>query len=983
MKDLIKLVFVFLSCVFLLVSNSTYAAKVTRVKPFEKQSKPNHLKSFPNAALKSYYYRSETDSLVSRSINLKTGVEVESLTLPLPSGDFSVKILNKVIHLNGDKTYVGNLLFQGTDNRVVYTHGKGGGIVDIFGANTRMRYFVKDNAIWSLDLNHKAVKRKPLLDDVVGNLPELKKASSRNLKKNSGVIQPQALVVVDTLLLYTPNIVEAYPGGLAETLLNQEVANTNQAFVDSDIEVFLRLVGTQLVDYTKPSDFSALDDLQAALTGQTTDASLNEVAELRAVLGADLVAMIRTHELNERGVCGVARFPGSIPGVLINISNVGDSGGSFCYDTFTHEVGHNFGAGHQQVNGGSVGSRAYSGAYIVADKFNTIMSSIGTGDLNRNYGLNKFSNPNIICAGVVCGDANIADNSRTIISFAQENADLMPTEIEGEVTPFLPSTIDTDGDGVLDDEDAFPFRANETLDSDNDGVGDNQDQFPNDATETLDTDGDSLGNNTDDDDDNDGTLDNADQLPLDPNETLDTDHDGVGDNADELPNNQDEFVDTDGDTLGNREDLDDDNDGVNDFAELDNAAYSELIIANKGNNNLLSFNGSTGEFNDVLLTVDEGGFSFRSEVRVAPSGEIYFIAFSDVMRFDRISQDLDIVIDRSVIYTNFPNHLLFKSDANLILNSGANPNRLSEFVKGYRFEGNQQTSSEYEEGLRGMILRLENELLVVSRDQNRIVHFNTDDLSFNNVFSEGNHLDLPEHIVQGPDRNFYVSNVGSNNIVKLSTNGEFISSFVSAGSGGLNKPSCLDFGPDGNLYVCSSKTNQILMYNGQSGAFMEVFLDSSDGIDKPMGLVFTGALLDAEPYDPNNDTDGDGVNNLNDPFPLDTSASLDSDDDQMPDSWETNFGLDPQDSTDASLDADGDGNSNLLEYNDGTNPNDAGSLIAPQDELEPINYNVVPDPTPGPPESSSGGGSLNWLLVLLLFTLLGSPLLKGFRKLTN
>ena len=41
--------------------------------------------------------------------------------------------------------------------------------------------------------------------------------------------------------------------------------------------------------------------------------------------------------------------------------------------------------------------------------------------------------------------------------------------------------------------------ATETLDSDGDGVGDNVDAFPNDATETLDTDGDGVGDNADTD----------------------------------------------------------------------------------------------------------------------------------------------------------------------------------------------------------------------------------------------------------------------------------------------------------------------------------------------------------------------------------------------------------------------------------------------------------------------------------------------------
>lgn len=56
---------------------------------------------------------------------------------------------------------------------------------------------------------------------------------------------------------------------------------------------------------------------------------------------------------------------------------------------------------------------------------------------------------------------------------------------------------DTDNDGVINANDAFPNNPAETTDSDGDGVGDNADAFPNDATETLDTDGDGVGNNAD------------------------------------------------------------------------------------------------------------------------------------------------------------------------------------------------------------------------------------------------------------------------------------------------------------------------------------------------------------------------------------------------------------------------------------------------------------------------------------------------------
>ncbi|MDA7797690.1 gliding motility-associated C-terminal domain-containing protein [Flavobacteriaceae bacterium] len=110
--------------------------------------------------------------------------------------------------------------------------------------------------------------------------------------------------------------------------------------------------------------------------------------------------------------------------------------------------------------------------------------------------------------------------------------------------------IDIDGDGYFDYEDAFPSDPNEYLDTDGDGIGNNADtdddgdgwsddiedqegSDPLDASDQpSDTDGDGIPNSLDTDDDNDGVLDVEDDLPLDPSETIDTDGDGIGNNAD-------------------------------------------------------------------------------------------------------------------------------------------------------------------------------------------------------------------------------------------------------------------------------------------------------------------------------------------------------------------------------------------------------------------------------------------------------------------
>jgi hypothetical protein len=93
-------------------------------------------------------------------------------------------------------------------------------------------------------------------------------------------------------------------------------------------------------------------------------------------------------------------------------------------------------------------------------------------------------------------------------------------------------------------------------------------------------------------------------------------------------------------------------------------------------------------------------------------------------------------------------------------------------------------------------------------------------------------------------------------------------------------------------------------------------------------------------------------------------AEIDSDGDGIPDEWELNNGLDPNDPTDAERDLDGDGLSNLDEYLQNTNPNkpdtdddgykDGREVEAGTDPLDPSDY----------PKSN-----IWWILLLILIIL--------------
>ncbi len=130
------------------------------------------------------------------------------------------------------------------------------------------------------------------------------------------------------------------------------------------------------------------------------------------------------------------------------------------------------------------------------------------------------------------------------------NAASHPPDEDGDKIPDAEDG-DIDGDGALNEDDAFPF----------------------DPAESLDTDGDGTGNVADEDDDGDGFPDSVEvEAGTDPlsaeDKPTDLDGDSVANEDDAFPEDPTEVVDSDGDGTGNNADEDDDGDGDLDLYSL-------------------------------------------------------------------------------------------------------------------------------------------------------------------------------------------------------------------------------------------------------------------------------------------------------------------------------------------------------------------------------------------------------------------------------
>ena len=396
---------------------------------------PNSITENNKPASVSYPIQFNAAALANVPLNAEVDVSLPG------AGNFRVVHDNTLAGDLGATTFVGYLKDFGDDFRMVVTYspsGAQGQILTPYGM-----YLIKTigRQQWLIDVDgsdlHHVV---PTANDGLGNRDQVPAAAIAGAAVQSGLAagtgtttSPTSTSIaatastgtsktrIDVLVVYTPGMETRYGGvDQIQTRMQNLPALANQAYIDSGVDISLRLVG--VIEIDAPDDSSNIDTLNAITNGS---APYNNVAWLRNVYGADLVSLVRPFSMAQGGLCGISWVGGS-NGTSIalfrdqgySVVSDGRDGGYFCSGyTFAHELGHNMGNVHDRATvaqqDGNHGAYPYSFGYGLAGQFGTIMSYIDPE-------VGKFSNPDKQCNGqTACGiaetdTANSADNARSL-----------------------------------------------------------------------------------------------------------------------------------------------------------------------------------------------------------------------------------------------------------------------------------------------------------------------------------------------------------------------------------------------------------------------------------------------------------------------------------------------------------------------------------------------------------------------------------------
>lgn len=406
-------------------------------------------------------------------------VATGEMTVPSPDGSqVKLRYERHVEEIDGNWTWIGRVVGGDPMQEAIITFGEKAVFGSIPQANGKpaLSLQTRNGRVFAVQTDPSKVvsATKGHVDMMIPEAAALRSSMGAAVSQSAPVSQGATMVAqsapqtsantIDVAIGYTPEFATANGGASgAATRLVFLIQVGNQAFVNSDVNGYLRIVHALQVSYTNTNtNQTALSELTGS-NGQsavTIPASLAPLRTARDQYGADIVVLVRKFNTPENDGCGIAWLNGAnqtaitaadAPWGYAVISDGYDQGTDgktyYCADeTLVHEAAHLMGSAHDRANSTNssgalqYGRYAYSFGYktaAAAGNFYTVMAYGDAGQISHRI----FSTPlKSTCgngANLACGVANSEDNARSLNQTIPVVAQFRPSAV-----PFTSTLLD-------------------------------------------------------------------------------------------------------------------------------------------------------------------------------------------------------------------------------------------------------------------------------------------------------------------------------------------------------------------------------------------------------------------------------------------------------------------------------------------------------------------------------------------------------------
>ncbi len=270
--------------------------------------------------------------------------------------------------------------------------------------------------------------------------PQIEMNSPVSARIGTQVSPTLATATIRVQVAATTDAISSY-GGDMRALVDLAIAETNQGYVNSGVDIKMELANYRTVDYN-----SVGFDTDLKRFRNTNDGFFDDIHASRDTNGADVNMLV----IDDGSFCGLASSIGSTASTAFAAVYWDCATGNY---SFGHEVGHLQSARHDPANDSTNTPYAYGHGYQnPAGKWRTIMAYNCPGGCPR---LNYWSNPGVTYQGDPMGTVNRSDNHRVL-----ENTKATVAAFRGGGTPPPPTGTQTYTNSA-----DFPINDNATVSS--------------------------------------------------------------------------------------------------------------------------------------------------------------------------------------------------------------------------------------------------------------------------------------------------------------------------------------------------------------------------------------------------------------------------------------------------------------------------------------------------------------------------------------